>query len=188
MAVAKHVAIGVASAINPFTATGALVLDNTGDNDKNPSVAALDGGRGAGPSGNDCGCSDAVAPMDRILPVRASRALVRRLWCISTTGQIHCLEAPNGETMTNARYETQPETASERPQLATERATRSGGIVFARGPRHASPRKATARPAASPTAVGRSFHKVGRDRITESLVPQQCADRNHRRDGGGRRR
>jgi uncharacterized protein involved in outer membrane biogenesis len=65
MAVAKRVAIGVASAINPLTAIGALVLDNTGGSDKNPCVAALDGGKGAGAKKEEGGIGGAVKDLGR---------------------------------------------------------------------------------------------------------------------------
>jgi hypothetical protein len=63
--VAKHVAIGVASAINPLTAIGALVLDNSGGSDKNPCVAALDGGKGAGAKKEEGGIGGAVKDLGR---------------------------------------------------------------------------------------------------------------------------
>lgn len=43
VALAKRVAGGVATSINPLFAIGSLVLDNSGDSDQNPCVAALEG-------------------------------------------------------------------------------------------------------------------------------------------------
>ncbi|HUN50551.1 MAG TPA: AsmA-like C-terminal region-containing protein, partial [Candidatus Sulfotelmatobacter sp.] len=41
-ALAKEVAVGVATTINPLVAVGSFVLNNTGGSDKNPCVAALE--------------------------------------------------------------------------------------------------------------------------------------------------
>src|SRR6266851_5404111 len=64
-AVAKQVAIGVASVVNPLTAIGVLVLDNSGGGDKNPCVAALEGGKGSAAKKDEGGVSGAVKDLGR---------------------------------------------------------------------------------------------------------------------------
>lgn len=58
LAMAKRVAGGVASSMNPLYAIGSLVLSNSGDSDKNPCVAALEGK--TPDKANDGGVSGAV--------------------------------------------------------------------------------------------------------------------------------
>jgi len=62
VAMAKNVAVGVASMVNPLVAIGNIVLDNSGDSDKNPCLAALESGKGAkaAPAKSGGGVSGAV--------------------------------------------------------------------------------------------------------------------------------
>jgi uncharacterized protein involved in outer membrane biogenesis len=66
VAVAKEVAVGIATSINPLVAVGAFVLNNTGGDDNNPCVAALEqkGGK-APPAKEQGGVSGAVNGVGR---------------------------------------------------------------------------------------------------------------------------
>jgi len=64
-AVAKEVAIGVATAVNPLTIIGALVLDNSSGSDKNPCVAALEGGKSPAAKKDEGGIGGAVKNLGR---------------------------------------------------------------------------------------------------------------------------
>ena len=59
-ALAKQVAVGVASTVNPLILIAALVLDKTGSSDKNPCLAALDGGKASAVKADGGGVSGAV--------------------------------------------------------------------------------------------------------------------------------
>jgi len=65
-AVAKQVAVGVASVLNPLIVVGSLVLDNTGGRNKNPCVAALEGGKSSAKQ-NEGGVSGAVKDLGRAI-------------------------------------------------------------------------------------------------------------------------
>ena len=67
LAAAKEVAIGVASVVNPLIIVGSLVLDNSGSSDRNPCVAALEGGKGAAAKKSEGGLGGAVKDLGRTI-------------------------------------------------------------------------------------------------------------------------
>ena len=67
VAAAKEIAIGVASVVNPLIIIGSLVLDNSGGSDKNPCVAALEGGKGGAAKKDEGGIGGAVKGLGRTI-------------------------------------------------------------------------------------------------------------------------
>ena len=66
-AMAKQVAGGVASTLNPLIAIGALVLDNTGDSDRNPCVTALENGKSSAEKANKGGITGTVKNLGNMI-------------------------------------------------------------------------------------------------------------------------
>jgi AsmA family protein len=65
LAMAKQVAVGVVGAFNPLIIIGALVLNNSGGSEKNPCVAAFEGGKGSAAEKDEGGVSGAVNDLGR---------------------------------------------------------------------------------------------------------------------------